>query len=325
MPDKKERRVSPLPRLSGVHPILYAFYRPDGRLDRAALDRQVDVCLAAGCDGIALLGLVTEVFRLSTEERLDLVGWAASRIAGRVPLMATVAETTVHGQLDFIAEAQRRGAAWVVLQPPPVKGVSEREILRFLGAVADRSPLPVGVQNNPLNMEVSVSSDALLALHRNHPNIRFMKAEGPAVSVGAFAREAAKTCDVFAGHGGIEWPTNLRSGCQGLIPAPELVDAQVAVWRLWSAGETERAEALHRAILPIVVFMSRSLPLLIAYGKRLMALRMGLAEVHPRLPEVAVTPFGMEELERFAALLGPLKNAPGGVLSPALRRIAGLD
>ncbi|WP_237213025.1 dihydrodipicolinate synthase family protein [Falsiroseomonas oryziterrae] len=312
-----------LPRLSGVHPILYAFYGPDGALDRAALERQVDVCLAAGCDGIALLGLVTEVFRLSTQERLDLVGWAAARIAGRVPLMATVAEVSVHGQLDFIAEAKARGADWVVLQPPPGKGASEREILRFLGGVADRSPLPVGVQNNPLNMDVSVSNDALLALHRNHPNIRFMKAEGPAVSVGAFAREAAKTCDVFAGHGGIEWPTNLRSGCQGLIPAPELVDAQVAIWRLWSAGEHDRAEALHRAILPVVVFMSRSLPLLIAYGKRLMAMRMGWPEVHPRLPDTAVTPFGMEELARFADLLGPLGTEPGAPLSPTLRRLAG--
>ncbi len=314
-----------LPRLSGVHPILYAFYGPDGRLDRAALERQVDVCLAAGCHGIALLGLVTEVFRLSTAERLDLVGWAAQRVAGRVPVMATVAEVSVHGQVDFIAEAKRRGADWVVLQPPPVKGVPEREIVRFLGEVADRSPLPVGVQNNPLNMDVSVSHDALLALHRNHPNIRFMKAEGPAVSVAAFAREASRSCDVFAGHGGIEWPTNLRSGCQGLIPAPELVDAQVALFGLWSAGETERAEALHRAILPVVVFMSRALPLLIAYGKRLMAMRMGWPEVHPRLPDTAVSGFGMEEIGRFAALLGPLPAEPGAPLSPALRRMAGLD
>ncbi|NKE47415.1 dihydrodipicolinate synthase family protein [Roseomonas frigidaquae] len=315
--------MPPLPRLSGVHPILYAYYQPDGRLDRAALERQVDLCLAAGCQGIAVLGLVTEVFRPSTAERLDIVAWAAARIAGRVPLMATVAEVSVHGQLDFIAEAKARGADWVVLQPPPVKGVAESEILRFLGTVADRAVLPVGIQNNPLMMDVSVSDSALLALHRNHPNIRFMKAEGAAVSVAAFALEASRSCDVFAGHGGLEWPTALRSGCQGLIPAPELVDAQVAIWRLWSAGETERAEALHRAILPIIVFMSRSLPLLLAYGKRLMALRMGLDPVHPRLPEPAVSAFGLEEIGRFAALLGPLADQPAP-LSPALRRLAGM-
>jgi 4-hydroxy-tetrahydrodipicolinate synthase len=314
--------VPQLPRLSGVHPILYAYYGPDGRLDRAAMDAQVDVCLAAGCHGIAVLGLVTEVFRLSTEERLDVVGWAASRIAGRVPLMATVAEVSIHGQLDFIAEAKRRGADWAVLQPPPVKGVPEHEILRFLGEVADRAALPVGIQNNPLNMEISVSNDALLALHRNHANIRFMKAEGPAVSVAGFAREASRSCDVFAGHGGIEWPTNLRSGCQGLIPAPELVDVQVAIWNLWAAGETERAEALHRSILPAIVFMSRALPLLLVYGKRLMAMRMGLTEVHPRLPEPAVTPFGLAEIGHFANLLGPLSPTPGSALAPGLLRIA---
>lgn len=306
--------MSELPRQSGVYPILYAFYGPDGRLDRAALERQVDVCLAAGCHGIAVLGLVTEVFRLSTEERLDLVGWAASRIAGRVPLAATVAEPSVHGQLDFIAEAKARGAAWVVLQPPPMKGVTEAAILRFLGEVADRAALPVAVQNNPLMMDVSVSNASLLALHRAHPNVRLMKAEGPAVAVAEFAEAAAATCDVFAGHGGIEWPQNLRSGCQGLIPAPELVDVQVEVFRLWQAGEHEAAEALHRAVLPVICFMSRSLPLMLAYGKRLMALRMGWPAPLPRAPEPEVTRFGLAEIEGFFALLGPLgRGVPEGV------------
>jgi 4-hydroxy-tetrahydrodipicolinate synthase len=316
------------PRHSGVYPILYAFFGPDGRLDRAAMDRQVDACLAAGAHGIAVLGLVTEVFRLSTEERLDVVRWAAARIAGRVPLAVTVAEPSVHGQLDFIAEAAAAGASWAILQPPPVKGVSEAEILRFLGTVADRAPLPVAVQNNPLNMEVSVSNAALLALHRNHPNITLMKAEGPAVQVAAFAQEAAATCDVFAGHGGIEWPANLRSGCQGLIPAPELADVQCEIWRLWQRGDERsraQAEALHRAVLPVIVFMSRALPLLLAYGKRLMALRMGLDPVHPRLPEPAVNPFGLAEIAGFARLLGPLPDRPGAALSPALLDLAGLD
>lgn len=85
----------------------------------------------------------------------------------------------------------------------------------------------------------------------------------------------------------------------------------------------ERAEALHRAILPVIAFMSRSLPLLIAYGKRLMALRMGWVDVHARAPEPEVTPFGMEEIARFHGLLGPLATEPGALLSPALRRMAG--
>ena len=45
----------------GVHAILYAFFRPDETLDRAAMRRQVELCLTADVAGIAALGLATEV------------------------------------------------------------------------------------------------------------------------------------------------------------------------------------------------------------------------------------------------------------------------
>ena len=34
--------------------------------------------------------------------------------------------------------AERLGAGWVILQPPPVAGLPEIEYVRFLGAVADQ-------------------------------------------------------------------------------------------------------------------------------------------------------------------------------------------
>jgi 4-hydroxy-tetrahydrodipicolinate synthase len=286
---EEERSVPSLPRLSGVHPILYAFYGPDGRLDRAALERQVDACLGAGCHGIALLGLVTEVFRLSTEERLDLVGWAAARIAGRVPLMATVAEVSVHGQLDFITEAKRRGADWVVLQPPPVRACpsarSSASSARSRTALPARWCAEQPAEHGGLRLQRCAARPA--PQPPEHP----LHEGGRPCGVGRRLRA-----------GGVPDLRHLRRAwwdrmahqpaqrLPGLIPAPELVDAQVEIWRLWSSGETERAEALHRAVLPIIAFMSRALPLLVAYGKRLMAMRMGLETVHARLPNPASRP-----------------------------------
>ena len=34
--------------------------------------------------------------------------------------------------------AERLGAGWAILQPPPVAGLPETEYVRFLGAVADK-------------------------------------------------------------------------------------------------------------------------------------------------------------------------------------------
>lgn len=293
-------------RFSGIYPILYAFYDRDGRIDPVAMRRQVERCIAAGAHGIAVLGLVTEVTKLDVNERRELVAIVAEAIAGRVPLAVTVAENSVPGQIAFARAARDAGAAWVILQPPALRGYPEAEIVRFLGRVAESVELPVGIQNNPVNLDVALSTGSLLALNRNHPNISLLKGEGPAVQVAELLAAAGGTFDVFAGHGGKEFPSNLRSGCVGLIPAPDCLDVQLEIWRLMRSGNEGDAEGLHRDILPLIVWMTHSVPHLLCYGKRLAARRMGIEAVHARAPEIAPTAFGMAEVERMATRLGAL-------------------
>ena len=57
----------------GIYPILYAFFRADGGLDREAMRRQVEACVRGGAQGIAALGLATEVQKLSPEERHEVM------------------------------------------------------------------------------------------------------------------------------------------------------------------------------------------------------------------------------------------------------------
>lgn len=292
---------------AGIYPILYAFFGPDGRLDRAAMRVQVEACIAQGVDGIAVLGLVTEVHKLDTAERLEVVETVAQAIAGRVPLAVTVAETTPRAQADFVRASEDLGAAWVILQPAPVKGLSEKEHVRFLGAVAGKARVPVAIQNNPVNLDVSLSNAALIELNRVHPNIRLLKGEGPAVQVQRLIEESAGAFDVFSGHGGKELPTNLRAGCVGVIPAPDMVDLQAEMMRLWADGSDDalaRFERLHERTLPWTTFVIHSVPILLCYGKRLMARRLGLPEPAGRFLDLAPTPFGLAETDRLAAAIG---------------------
>jgi len=314
-------------RYSGVYPVLYTYRDENGRPDKEALRRQIESCIAAGADGIMILGLVTEVFRLSTEERMEIVKWTLEIVAGRVPVAVTVAEQTTYGQIDFCRESTRLGATWLILQPPTLKGATESQLVKFLATVADACTVPVAIQNNPISMDVSLSDASLLDLHRNHPNISLMKAEGAALAVAEFARVTAGTCDIFAGHSGVEYMTNLRSGCAGLIPAPELLDVQLKIHQLWkegSEGSREKAEALHRAVLPVIVLMSRGLSYQLLYGKILMAKRIGLDPVRTTPPEPLPTEFGLKEIGHFFDMLGPL-NAAGQGLSPKVLKAAGIS
>lgn len=291
---------------SGVYPILYAFYDRSGRLDDGLMRLQVEKCIATGAHGIAVLGLVTEVHKLDLLERRHLVRVVGQAIAGRVPYAVTVGEQSVHGQAEFAQMAHDNGASWVILQPPSVKGYAEAEYVRFLGAVADQVNLPVAVQNNPVNMDVSLSNASLLRLRDEHPNITMLKGEGPAVGVAELVRAAAGRYAVFAGHGGKEYITNMLSGCVGLIPAPDCLDHQLILHQLLLEGKLAQAEALHARLLPLILFMTQSIPHLLCYGKRLFASRIGIGEVHARAPDLAPTAFGLQEMQRMSRGWSPL-------------------
>jgi len=293
-------------QFSGVYPILYAFYDKNGRIDDGLMRLQVDKCIAAGAHGIAVLGLVTEVHKLDVNERRHLVEVVGRAINGRVPYAVTVGEQSIHGQIAFAQMAQANGASWVILQPPSIKGFAEAEYVRFLGAVADNIEIPVAVQNNPVNMDVSLSTSSLLRLRDDHPNITMLKGEGPALGVAELVKASNGRYAVFAGHGGKEYISNILSGCVGLIPAPDCLNQQVELHKLLMEGRLNEAQALHAQLLPLVLFMTNSVPHLLCYGKRLFAQRIGIKEVHARAPEILPTEFGLSEVRRMTQGWGML-------------------
>jgi 2-keto-3-deoxy-L-arabinonate dehydratase len=299
------------PKLRGIHPIVYAFFDRAGGLDAALMRRQVAACLAGGAHGLACLGLATEVGKLSPAERQELLEIVAEAVGGRVPLGVTVFGRTVEEQSAFVRVAAAAGASWVILQPPAIEGIDEPGLLNFFGAVADTAPVPVAIQNAPHYLGVGLGAANLMTLATRHPNVTLLKGEGSAVEIERVIAETAGRLAVFNGRGGLELTDNLRAGCAGLIPAPDCFDAQVRIFEAYQAGRIDEAETLYRQILPAITFVMQSIPALLCYGKRLVALRLGLdpAAVHDRDPAMAPTAFGLAVTRRLAAELGPLPGA----------------
>lgn len=297
----------------GIYPILYAFFAPDGRLDEAAMRRQVRCCLAGGAHGIAVLGLATEVNKLSPAEKRDVVRLAAEEIGGRVPLAVTVAEATAEEAAGFVLDAKALGADWCILQPPPVRGLPESEYVAWYGLVADmvakRSDIPLGIQNAAAYIGVGLSPAGVAALAQRHPNVKLIKAEDSAVDVQRLVEATEGRLTVFNGRAGLELPDCLRAGCAGMIPAPECADVQARVFDLFAAGEVAAAEATYRSILPMIAFAMQGVAMFLCYGKRMTGWRMGLPEVVERPPALPPSEFGLACARRFATELGPYPGA----------------
>lgn len=292
-------------QLAGIHPILYAFFTADGRLDREAMRAQVEACVRNGAHGIAALGLATEVSKLTPDERRQVMAWLLEDVAGRLPVAITVFGETPDIQIAFVREAARLGASWAILQPPPTRPLPEAELLRFFGKVADASPIPIAIQNAPQYIGVGLSDASLLALRRNHPNFALLKGEGTALEIARTIEALGGEVGTFNGRGGLELPDVLRAGCAGLIPAPDSFDVQVRIYEALRRGDDAEADRLYGEILPLIVFLMQSIDQFLCYGKRLTARRLGLGEVFDREPCQKPTALGLACLERWSRSLPP--------------------
>ncbi len=289
--------------IQGVHAIAYALFDADERLDREAMRRQTRLCLDCGAAGMAALGLATEVAKLAEAERRQVMDWVAEDVAKRVPLAFTIYGNSVAEQIAQIRHAEGVGADWVILQPPAAGSFAGGEYIRFFGRVAEKTTLPVAIQNAPAYMGRGLTAQEIRDLVEQHPNVRLLKGEGSVVDIKGVLEATQGRIPVFNGRGGLELVDNFRAGCAGMILAPDIVDHAVAVWRDLAAGEGEVAERRYERILPSIVFIMQSLETLICYGKRVFATRAGLT-VHDRAPALRPTPLGLELVAQHAARLG---------------------
>lgn len=292
---------------SGVYPMVFALFDAKGNLARDAMRRQIKALLASKVHGVAILGMATEVNKLSTVERRTLMEWVAEDIGGVVPMAVTVAESSVQGQIDFVRGAAALGAKWVILQPPQVKAVPELSLIEFFGTVADASPIPVGIQNAPEYLGIGLSNTGISTLHKRHPNFKIVKLEATALAIARLINQVEGTLDVFNGRDGIEMLDSMRAGAVGIIPGAEVADLLARIFDLFDAGSAERieeAERRYQDILPLLVVLMESMDTFLVYGKLVLGHRLGLKEIDARMPFAPPTAFGLEMTRRYAAAAG---------------------
>jgi 4-hydroxy-tetrahydrodipicolinate synthase len=291
--------------IGGTYPMLYAFFDEAGHLRRDAFARQIAAALACGAAGIAVLGLGTEVSKLSQAERRRAVEWVIEDVAGRAPVAVTIADGNTGDMIESARFAQRLGAAWLILQPPRPPA-SAADLLAFFGAVAGSVDCPVGIQNAPEFLGLGLSAQELLDLNARHPNVTVVKAEASALAVARVIAAVGGRMKVFNGRAGLELPDNYRAGVDGMIPGIETIDVQVAIEGAMRERDEARAEELYRRILPALTFAMQGLAQFVLYGKLMAAHRLGLAPSHDRVPAEVASPHGLAWAKRYAAELGPL-------------------
>ena len=283
----------------GIHCVLYALFDADEGLDRTAMAAQVTYVRAQRADGITVLGLATEVAKLSFDERCDIIRWARAD-APELPLSVTIAGNSVAEQRALVAVAEDAEADWLILQPPIAGSYGAGEYVDFFARVGATTRLPFAIQNAPQYLGRSLSDDDIVALRARCPGFTQIKSETGATELHALIARVGGDIAVLNGRGGLEMTDCLRAGVRGFVVAPDVLTGVRRCWQAWQAGDVARAEAEYAAFLPAALFGMQSLEHLVCYGKRIFGNRAGIA-IHDRAPAMQPSEFGLSLAQHWAS------------------------
>jgi 4-hydroxy-tetrahydrodipicolinate synthase len=237
-----------------ITPLVTPFH-PDGALDIDSVARLVDWQLEQGSHGISVGGSTGEPTSQTVEERIEVMRAAAAAIDGRVPFLPGTGTARLDETLELTAEAQRLGAAGVLIVTPYYGRAQQQGLFEWYSRVASEFPdLPILVYNVPIRAAVDIAPATLGRLRRAHENIVGIKETTKDFEHVSYALEECGRD--FIALSGIEllcYPMLTLGGrghlsCVGnFAPAPvaELYDAFVA-------GDHDRARALHYDLHPLV-------------------------------------------------------------------------
>ncbi|MBL7827783.1 MAG: dihydrodipicolinate synthase family protein [Saprospiraceae bacterium] len=268
----------------GVFPALTTPFTADDRIDFSTFNFNLQAQLNAGAKGVILGGTLGEASSLLNAEKYELVRYTVEQVSGRVPVIMNIAEQTTKGAVAAAKEAQHCGAAGLMLLPPMRYNADAHETLTYFKAVADATPLPIMIYNNPVDYKILVTLE-MFAEMSDWPTIQAVKESTRDISnVTRMLNRFGNRFKILCGVDTLALES-LLMGAHGWVAG--LVDAfpqeTVDIFNLAKSGHVEEARKLYQWFLPLLELDIH--PKLVQYIK-LAEVATGLGTEYVRAPRL---------------------------------------
>jgi len=210
--------------IRGIVPPLVTPLTSRDQLDHAGLQRLIEYQIDAGVAGLFMLGSTGEAPSLSYRLRYELVEKTCELVAGRVPILVGVTDTSLDEAIEFTNFSKSAGATAIVAAAPYYYSVGQLEVRDFLWKLADESTLPMFAYNIPPCVKLSLSFDSFEYLSR-HPNVCGLKdSAGDIVAFGELLklRSARPDWTILVGYESLTAQSVLMGGDGGVTGGANL-------------------------------------------------------------------------------------------------------
>ena len=241
--------------IRGIIPPLVTPLLDRDTLDTAGLERLIEYVLAGGVHGLFILGTTGEAPSLSYRLRYDLIDRVCSQVAGRVPVLVGITDTSFVESTNVARKAKDAGAQAAVLAPPYYFPAGQMELLEYLKHLTTELPLPVFLYNMPSHTKLVFEPETIrtaadfpgvVGIKDSSGNMMYFRrlqtlllGEHPSFSVLIGPEELLSEAILLGGHGGVTGGANLL---------PRLY---VELYEAACLKDLSRAEELHAKVMEI--------------------------------------------------------------------------
>jgi dihydrodipicolinate synthase/N-acetylneuraminate lyase len=288
----------------GVFPYLVSPIRESGEVDAPVLARLCDDLIKAGVHGLTPLGSTGEFAYLSPAQRKRVVQVAIEAAAGRVPVVAGVASTTIADATSQAREYERLGCDGILAILEAYFPVADEGVFAYFKAIAGSVSLPVVLYTNP-NFQRSDLSLPVIERLSHVRNIRYLKdASFNTGRLLSIINRVEGRMQVFAASSHVPACVMLLGGV-GWMAGPACVAPRqsVELYELCRRGDWTKAMEHQRPLWALnQAFAKYNLAACIKGGLELQGYAVGV----PLPPQAPLSAEGVEDVRRALQAIGAL-------------------
>jgi 4-hydroxy-tetrahydrodipicolinate synthase len=306
----------PLPNLlTGIVPPIVTPLKSNDGLDHGGVERVIEHVIAGGVHGIFALGTTGEAPSLSHRLRSEFIELVCDQVAGRVPVLVGITDTSFNESLEMAEHSTDCGADAVVCAPPYYFPAGQEELRNTFQRLIARCPLPMFLYNMPSHCKLVFEYSTVAALSElekvrglkdSSGNMQYLHSLMPLAerrndfSLLVGPEELLAESLFLGAHGGVSGGSNMR---------PQLY---VETYNAAKAGNWPRVRELHAQIMQVSASIYRTGYAGSSYlrGVKCAMSLLGICEDTLAEP---FEPFGEKERAQIAAglkTLGWLSESP---------------
>jgi 4-hydroxy-tetrahydrodipicolinate synthase len=288
--------------IKGVIPIAPSPFQADGRVDENSLDRMTDFFLAAGIDGITILGQLGEAPKLSHQEAIAIARRVIKR--ANVPIIVGVSAPGFAAMRALARDVMELGAAGVMIAPPNTLRTDD-QIVTYYGNAAEAigADVPFVLQDYPLLFSVVMTPNVVRRIVTENPSCVILKHEDwpgleKITTLRGFERDGSmRHISILTGNGGLFLDFEMDRGADGANTGYAFPEMLVDVLRFSAAGKRDEAHDLFDAHLPYLRYEQQQGPLGLAVRKYVLMKRGVLASDAQRKPALTLSTEARAEVD----------------------------